>query len=69
MPDDGQHSGWERIAALIEECRREREACAFIRDHFLAERLRSTTALATDAALRLTGAGASPGSTPDPLKG
>lgn len=68
MPDDGQQSGWERVAALIEECRREREACASIRDHVIAERLRSTTMLATDALL-LTGAGASPGSTADSLEG
>lgn len=53
MPDDEKPKGWERVAALIDECRREREACAFVRDHLLENELKSRTALTTIATILL----------------
>ncbi|WP_020179333.1 hypothetical protein [Methylopila sp. M107] len=34
MTDAGDLREWDRVAALIEECRAEREACASVREQF-----------------------------------
>ncbi len=40
MHDDVERTVSERVAALIDECRREREACEALRERILAYRIR-----------------------------